>query len=155
MDLKSFLNQLNIKSINLILTDFEKENYYETEVVISLTKEQLIKILEDEELQEILKKKLNIIEINLEYPRKISSEIKEIINNNKVGEIKKEIIEFEYWENKKKRKKKIKVEYLVNKVESYIDNENFGIVLHSFSKENLIKCIENLLNILKKGGEVM
>jgi hypothetical protein len=158
MDLKEILNQLKIKNIYLNLVDWDKEDYYNREVEIPLTIEELIKILEDEVIQDILKKKFDFICISLEYPNiPISNELKEKIKNNKVGEKIEKEIEMEYWEKKKKRKikkvKKLKITKIKDLVKSLIDEEFFGIIMYGFNKNNLIECVNNLLNILKEGGD--
>ena len=148
------LKKLKIKEINLVLIDMEKENYYESEIVIPLNLEELIKILEDEVIQNILKKKLDVLEIYLEYPKfQITDEIIEKINKNKVGKKVQGKVKLEYWENGERKEEEIEVVYLKDLVQSYINEEDFMIVLHSFNKENLIQCIENLLNILEEGSK--
>jgi len=87
MNLIEILNKIKIQKIELILNDMNKINYYESEIILPLTLEQLIKVLEDKDIQDILKPKFNVILIYLEYPEvKITKELIEIINNNKVGE---------------------------------------------------------------------
>ncbi len=145
--------KIKIKKIYLVLNNFN-EDYCDTKIVIPLTTDELIKVLEDEIIQNILKRYFDSIEIYLEYPKNIPNELKEKINNNKVGKKVKKEIEVEYWkEENKKVKEKIEIEKYEDLVQSFIDDENLMIMMFSFNKQNLIECIKNLINILKEGGD--
>jgi hypothetical protein len=144
--------KIKIQRINLVIYNANLQYSYNTEIDIPLTLEQFSEILNNKIVQNILKKYLEVIEIYLEYPLNISNKIKEKINNNKIGEIKTQEIKVEYWENGKKIKDKIQYKKYKDLVYSYIDDENFLIYMYCFNKQNLIKCVKNLENILKERG---
>jgi hypothetical protein len=152
MNLIEILKKLKIKRINLVIYNANLQYPYNTEIDIPLTIEQFVELLNNEIIQSALKKYLDVIEIYLEYPENISEELKEKINNNKTGEIKIQEIKVEYWENGKKIKDKIKYKKYNDLVYSYINDEDFLVYMYCFNQQNLIKCIKNLENILKEGG---
>jgi hypothetical protein len=154
------IKNFKIKKIQMILVNIETEetpegyiDYKENYITIPLTFEQLIEVLENKTIQSILNNYLDVIEIYLEYPKNISNELKEKINSNKVGEKVVKNIDVEYFENNKKNKETIKVKTYKDLVQSFLDDSNLIILMYSFNKENLIKCLENLQEILEKGGE--
>jgi hypothetical protein len=152
MDLRKILKKLKIQKINLVLYNANLQHSYNTEIDIPLTLGQFVELLNNEIIQSAFKKYLDVIEIYLEYPENISEELKEKINNNKIGEVKIQEIKVEYWENEKKIKDKIEYKKYKDLVYSYINDEDFLIYMYCFNQENLAQCIKNLENILKEGG---
>jgi hypothetical protein len=149
--LRNLLNLIKIKKIIMnLIKDNEDLTYDIFEIELNL--EQLIKILVDKDVKSIFEKYLDSIIIFLDY-LDLDKDKREKINNNKVGDVEVREKEYDFLEDGKKVKQKVKIYYYENLVYTRIDDENFVIILYAPHKDNFIKCIENLLNILKEGGE--
>jgi hypothetical protein len=117
------LKKLRIEKIELVLKAKQSSCYWGCEVSISLNLAELYEILKNKSIKSIFYEYLEAIEIYLPHPIHISDELKQEINNNRIGPIK-----------------------------SYIDKEVFKIFIFSFlfKEGDLEKCIENLEKIVNK-----
>jgi hypothetical protein len=147
--LRNLLDKLKIKKILMnLIRDNEDLTYEIFEIELNL--EQLIKILVDKDTQSIFEKYLDSIIIFLDYPNLDNLDKYKIlkINNNRVGEEYEVEKEYEFWRNGKEVKEKTKFLYYKNLVYTKINDKDFVIILYAPHKDNFLKCIENLINIL-------